>query len=141
MQVISFKNTVLFKRGIWLSAAALIAFVFAPSALDGSLRQNPTSGLFAAAVLGAFFVYLLWKTQFHRLADEVLDCEDHLKVRRGRVEVTIPFSKVAAADVSTGGVAQGNFPLTLSGGGKVSAGNMTIQAGFTSVYGVFIPGL
>jgi hypothetical protein len=103
MRVISFKNTVLFKRGIWLSAAALIAFVFAPSALDGSLRQNPTSGLFAAAVLGAFFVYLLWKTQFHRLADEVLDCEDHLKVRRGRVEVTIPFSKVAAADVSTGG--------------------------------------
>jgi hypothetical protein len=103
MQVISFKNTVLFKRGIWLSAAALIAFVFAPSALDGSLRQNPASGLFAAAVLGAFFAYLLWKTQFHRLADEVLDCEDHLKVRRGRVEATIHFSQVAAADVSTGG--------------------------------------
>ncbi|MGA8548798.1 MAG: hypothetical protein WB678_01045 [Stellaceae bacterium] len=47
----------------------------------------------------------------------------------------------SSTDVSTGGVAQGNFTLTLSGGGKVSAGNMTIQAGFTSVYGVFIPGL
>ena len=32
MQVISFKNTALFKRGIWLSAAALIAFVAGPAA-------------------------------------------------------------------------------------------------------------
>ena len=103
MQVISFKNTVLFKRGIWLSAAALIAFVVTPSALDGSLRQNPASGLFAAAVLGACFAYFLWKTQFQWLADEVLDYEDHLKVRRGRVEANIHFSNITAADVSTGG--------------------------------------
>ena len=103
MQVISFKNTVLFKRGIWLSAAALIAFVVTPSALDGSLRQNPAPGLFAAVVLGALFAYFLWKTQFHWLADEVLDYEDRLEVRRGRVEASILFSNIAAADVSTGG--------------------------------------
>jgi hypothetical protein len=39
----------------------------------------------------------------HRLADEVLDCRDSLKVRRGRVEDTIPFSKVAAVEVSSSG--------------------------------------
>jgi hypothetical protein len=136
MQVISFKSTVLFKRGIWLSAAALIAFVFAPSALDGSLRQNPTSGLFAAAVLGAFFVYLLWKTQFHRLADEVLDCEDHLKVRRGRVEVTIPFSKVAAA---------ASRPAAVSTGSRFDCVNPPGWAGKSNfcrrqVYGPIFPG-
>jgi hypothetical protein len=101
MQVISFKNTVLLKRGIWLTAAALIAFVVTPSALDGSLRQNPASSLFAAGILCVFFVYFLWKTQFHRLADEVMDCADHLKVRRGRTEETIRFSNIATADVST----------------------------------------
>jgi hypothetical protein len=101
MQVISFKNTVLLKRGIWLTAAALIAFVVTPPALDGSLRQNPASSLFAAGILCAFFVYFLWKTQFHRLADEVMDCADHLKVRRGRTEETIRFSNIATADVST----------------------------------------
>jgi hypothetical protein len=103
MQVISFKNTVLLKRGIWLTAAALIAFVVTPSALDGSLRQNPASSLFAAGIVCAFFVYFLWKTQFHRLADEVMDCADHLKVRRGRTEETIRFSNIATADVSSSG--------------------------------------
>ena len=39
----------------------------------------------------------------HRLADEVLDCRYSLKVRRGRVEDTIPFSKVAAVEVSSSG--------------------------------------
>jgi len=102
MQVISFKNTRLFKRGIWLSAAALMAFVAAPSALDGSLRANPASSLFALAILGAFFVYFLRKTHIHRLADEVIDHDDHLKVRRGRSEVIIRFSNVIAADVATG---------------------------------------
>lgn len=37
----------------------------------------------------------------HRLADEVLDCGDHLKVRRGRLEETIPLSQVCAAEVSS----------------------------------------
>jgi hypothetical protein len=101
MQVISFKNTILFKRGIWLSAAALIAFVVARSVLDDSLRQNPVSSLFAVGILSSFFVYFLRKTQFHRLADEVMDCEDRLKVRRGRAEEIIPFSNISTADVST----------------------------------------
>jgi len=50
-------------------------------------------------------------------------------------------SPSSSTDVQTGGAAQGNFVLNLSGGGKLSTGNFTIQAGFTSVYGVFVPGL
>jgi len=47
----------------------------------------------------------------------------------------------SSTNVATGGAAQGNFVLNISGGGKVTAGPLTIQAGFTSVYGVFVPGL
>jgi hypothetical protein len=101
VQVISFKKTILFKRGVWLTGAALIAFAMTPSLLDGSLQQNPAPSLFAAGTLCALFAYFLRKTQIHRLADEVMDCDDHLKVRRGRTEETIRFANIAAADVST----------------------------------------
>jgi hypothetical protein len=103
MQVISFKHTTLFKRGMWLSAAALIAFVMAPSIVDGSLLRSPIPHLGAAAILSGFWVYFLRRTQMHRVADTVVDCEDHLKVRRGRIEEVIPFSNISTADVSTSG--------------------------------------
>ena len=103
MKVISFKSTLLFKRGIWLSAAALIAFVMAPSALNGSLWRNPVPNWGAAGILGGFLLYFLRKTPIHRLADEVVDCGDHLMVRRGNTEANIPFSNVSAADVSSSG--------------------------------------
>ena len=35
------------------------------------------------------------------MADEVLDCGDHLRVRRGRVDEDIPFSKISAVEMST----------------------------------------
>jgi hypothetical protein len=103
VRAISFKNTALFKRGIWLSAGALVLFVAAPSLLDGSLRRNPLPSAIAIAILSAALIYFFWKTQMHRLADEVLDCGDHLKVRRGRIEETIPLSQVSAAEVSSTG--------------------------------------
>jgi hypothetical protein len=103
MQAISFKNTRLFKRGIWLSAAALIAFVAAPSAVDGELWRNPVPSAIAIGLLCAALVYFFWRTQMHRLADEVLDCQDCLKVRRGRLEETIPLSNVSGAEVTSRG--------------------------------------
>jgi hypothetical protein len=103
LRVISFKNTQLFKRGIWLSAAALLAFVAAPSALDGALWRNPLPSVIAVGLLGAALIYFFWKTQAHRLADEVLDCGDSLKIRRGRAEETLPLSNVTAAEVSSSG--------------------------------------
>jgi hypothetical protein len=105
MQAISFKNTRLFKRGIWLSAAALVAFVAGPSAVDGQLWRNPVPSAIAIGLLCSALVYFFWRTQMHRLADEVLDCQDSLKVRRGRLEETIPLSNVSGAEVlSRGGV-------------------------------------
>ena len=101
MRAISFKNTALLKRGIWLTAASLITFAVIPSVLDGSLLQNPASSLFAVGILCAFFVYFLWRTHAHRLADEVVDCGDHLKIRRGRTEEIIQLANIATADVST----------------------------------------
>lgn len=102
MRAISFKNTALFKRGIWLSALALIAFVAGPSALDGDLWRNPLPSAIAIGLLGIALAYFYWKTQMHRLADEVLDCGDGLKVRRGRIAETILLSNVAVAEVSSG---------------------------------------
>jgi hypothetical protein len=102
MQVISFRNTALFKRGIWLTAAALIACVTAPFMMDGSLWRNPLPNVFAVGALCLFLGFFLWKAQILRLADEVVDCVDSLKVRRGALEAIVPFSNIAAADVSTG---------------------------------------
>lgn len=103
MRAISFKNTALFKRGIWLSATALILFVAAPSALNGNLRSNPLPSAIAVGILCAALVYFFWNTQMHRLADEVLDCGDHLTVRRRRIAETIPLAQISAAEVTSRG--------------------------------------
>ena len=103
MRPLSFKNTTLFKRGIWLSAAALVAFVAAPSALDGNLWRNPLPSAIAIGILCAALGFFFWKTQIHRLADEVLDCGNSLQVRRGSVEETLPLSQLAAVEVSSSG--------------------------------------
>jgi hypothetical protein len=103
MQVISFKNSALFKRGIWLSAAALVVFVAAPAALDGSLWRNPLPSAIAGGILCAALIFFFWKTQIHRLADEVLDCHDSLKVRRGQVEDAVALSKIDSVDVASSG--------------------------------------
>jgi hypothetical protein len=100
MNVISFKNTVLFKRGVWLSAAALIVFAAAPAIVDGSWRQGPLPGALAIGILTACLVYFFWKTQIHRLADEVSDGEEYLKVVRGSTEEVIPWSKVASVELA-----------------------------------------
>jgi len=103
VRAISFKNTALFKRGIWLSAFALILFVGAPFVLNGELRKNPLPSLIAIGILCAALIYFFWNTQMHRLADEVLDCGDRLKVRRGRIEATIPLSLIAVVEISSSG--------------------------------------
>jgi hypothetical protein len=103
MKVISFKNTILLKRGMWLTAVALMAVVATPWVLDGSFQREPVVHVIPMCILGSFWIYFLRKMQFHRLADEVTDCEDYLKVRKGQLEETIPFSNVSKVDVSTSG--------------------------------------
>jgi hypothetical protein len=101
MRVISFKNTRLFKRGMWLSAVALTVFAGVPSALNGALWANPWTALIPLCVMSGFWVYFFRKTQIHRLADEVVDCRSHLAVTRGKIVRNIPFSEITAADVTT----------------------------------------
>jgi hypothetical protein len=101
MQLISFRNTVLLKRGVWISAAALIAYAAAPSLLNGELWRRPVLSLIPLCILVGFWVYFLRKTAFHRVADQVVDCSDHLEVRKGRTEEIISFANIAAVEVST----------------------------------------
>jgi hypothetical protein len=101
MEVISFKDTALLKQGIWISAAAMVAFVAAPSVLNGELWKHPVISLAPLCILSGFWVYFLRKMPIYRAVDKVMDCQDHLKVRRGRIEEAIPFSNISAAEVST----------------------------------------
>ena len=103
MQALSFKKTALFKRGVWLSAAAVIACVAVPLTQNGSLWANPLPNLLGLGILALFFVYVLLKARFHRLADEVIDCEDSLRVRQGRTELVVSFSNIVKADAATSG--------------------------------------
>ena len=101
MAIISFKETALLKQGTWLSAVAIVVFVAAPSMLSGEMWRHPGIKLFPLFILTGFWVFFLRKMPLYRTADEVADCQDHLKVRRGRIEEAISFSNISAAEVST----------------------------------------
>jgi len=101
MQVISFKDTVLYKRGFWLSAVALVAAVAAPSVVDKSIFNQPVVHIIPICILIGFWIYFLQKGRLFGIADEVVDCGDHLKVRRARTEIEIPFSSISTTEVST----------------------------------------
>ena len=101
MQVISFKDTVLYKRGFWLSGAALVAAVAAPSVVDKSIFNQPLVHMVPICTLIGFWIYFLQAGRFFSIADQVVDCGDYLEVRRARTEVKIPFSSISAAEVST----------------------------------------
>jgi hypothetical protein len=101
MQVISFKDTVLYKRGFWLSAVALVAAVAAPSVVDKSIFDQPFVHAIPICILIGFWIYFLQNGRFFSIADEVVDCGDYLKVRRARTEVKILFSSISAAEVAT----------------------------------------
>ncbi len=101
MQVISFKDTTLYKRGLWLSAAALVAAVAAPSFVDKSIFSQPIVHIIPICILIGFWVYFLQRGRLFSIADEVVDYGDHLKVRRTRTDVEIRFSNILTAEVST----------------------------------------
>jgi hypothetical protein len=99
VHVISFKNTALFKRGLWLSMVTLLLFAASPFLLDGRLWREPASSLIGVDLLVVLFAYLLWRTRFHLLVDQVIDAERHLVVNRGRDMVLVLFSNIAFAEV------------------------------------------
>jgi hypothetical protein len=99
MQVLSFKNTALFKRGLWLSMAALLVFAVSPFVLDGRLWRQPGSSLIGVDLLLVLLGFLLWRTRFHLLADEVIDADVHVVVKRGKKMLLVLFSNIASAEV------------------------------------------
>jgi hypothetical protein len=101
MRSIAFKHTILYKRGFWLSAAALVAAVAAPSIVDGSIFVNPVVQIVPICILIGFWIYFLRRARFFSIADEVVDCGESLKVRRGRHEAVIPFADITSAEVMT----------------------------------------
>jgi hypothetical protein len=101
MRLISFKNSALFKKGIYLSAAAVLACIVAPAAADGDLWRDPVPTVGTLCVLGAFLGYFLVKARLYRLIDEVLDCKEYLEVRKGGAVDVVAFSNIAVVSVST----------------------------------------
>lgn len=101
MRIISFRDTALLKRGFWFGAAAVIAAVAAPAALDGSLVAAPLVHVTPLALLALFLAWVLARARILALVDEVIDCGDHLQVRRGSAQDLVPFAQVAAVDVVT----------------------------------------
>ena len=101
MQVISFKDTTLYKRGFWLSAAAFVAAVAAPSFVDKSFFNQPIVHIIPIFILIGFWVFFLQRGRFFSIADEVVDCGDHLTVRRARLDAELRFSNILSAEVTT----------------------------------------
>jgi hypothetical protein len=79
----------------------MIAFASVPSIINGDLRHDFIVNLVPICILGGLWFYFLRKSKVHLLADEVFDCDDHLTVRRGKMEESVPFSNISAVDVST----------------------------------------
>lgn len=101
MPVISFRDTILYKRGFLLSAAATVAAVAAPWVVDGSIFREPIVHVAPLVILLGFLLFCLRKAGFFSIADEVIDHEDRLTVRRGRAEAAIPLAAIASAEVIT----------------------------------------
>jgi hypothetical protein len=102
MRLISYSRISRFKRNFWLGAIALVGVVSVPSILDGSAARTPLLSLTPLLILGGFWIYFLRRSGVFRLADEVFDCSDHLKIRRGDLSEEVPFYNISGVDVSTG---------------------------------------
>jgi hypothetical protein len=103
-KIISFRETPLFKRGVALSAAALVACVAAPASL-GASRASLLPTLAAAGLMILLAGFFMYRIRVHRLADEVMDCEDHLKVRQGKREFAVPIAGISVVEIAgTGGI-------------------------------------
>ena len=96
---ISSLRTVIAKRifpVLWSSVTvmgALIAFG------EGALESRPAL-VFGPVVMGVCGL-LLWWLLASDLADEVLDCGDHLLVRRGGIQDRVFFSDIADVETSS----------------------------------------
>jgi hypothetical protein len=62
--------------------------------------MQPIVHMIPLCILIGFWAYFLQKGRVFSIADEVIDCGDHLKVRRARTEIAIPFARISSAEAS-----------------------------------------
>jgi hypothetical protein len=99
VKIISFRETVLFKRGVVVSVLALIACTATPAFIGAAAAFLPS--LAATGAMAVVCTYFLYRTRTLALVDEVMDCEDHLKVRRGRREIAVSMTGILRAQISS----------------------------------------
>ena len=51
-------------------------------------------------ILVGFWLYFLRRAGVLTVADEVVDCGDHLAIRIGRKQAAVPFSNIAGAEIA-----------------------------------------
>jgi len=98
-QVISRKSTRLYKLAIWASAAGMVVLVTAINSQRNG-HQMAARDVIPGIILAGFWIYFLRKSQVPMVADEVVNCGDHLEVRRGKTQAAVPFSNIAGAQAS-----------------------------------------
>lgn len=96
--VIFKKGTRLYKLAIWASAGGIVVLVTAIVWQRSGRRA--IVDLIPGVILAAFWIYFLRKSQVPKVADAVVDCGDHLQVRKGKTRATVPFSNIAGAQAS-----------------------------------------
>jgi hypothetical protein len=101
VQLISLRSTSSLKRAFFWGSVALIAIAEVPSVSDGSFKASPLAHFGALLILVGMWTLFLRISRIFRLADEVFDCGDHLKVWFGTSEVVIPLSKIMSVRVFT----------------------------------------
>lgn len=99
-QVISRKNTRLYKLAIWASAAGMVVLVMAMSWQRSGNIAFRAQNVVPAIILAGFWIYFVRRSQVPMVADEVVNCGDHLEVRRGKTQAAVPFSNIAGAQAS-----------------------------------------
>jgi hypothetical protein len=95
--VISMKSTRLYKYGIWGAAAALVVLVTLMTWHSGASLATQIIPIF---ILVGFWIYFLRRAGATTVADEVVDCGDHLVIRMGRKQAAVPFANIAGAEIA-----------------------------------------
>jgi hypothetical protein len=100
-QRISSNDTRTLKRAFLVGVVVINAGVFLDSIVDGSLVRHPFTHMEAFAIILGVWVLFFKKWKIFGLADAIIDCGDHLSVRKGKVEQIIPFSSIASVSASS----------------------------------------
>ena len=99
MKVISNRSTKFYKYGFPVIWFGFLCFFVVTGFATGATRQSPV--FFVVPCLMAAIGFVVFRKMFWVLADEVQDGGDHLVVRRGSDQVTVPLSDIMNVSATT----------------------------------------